>query len=105
MSLLFYRRPNYLGPEKQQLTESQCAAYLQKAVASKDWIPEKLTFAEIVKNNTLPVSSFAVHTGCSLYTSSNTCLAMLVERLYGLPNVCRAQRGVSPILPLVLRLC
>jgi hypothetical protein len=57
MSLLFYRRPDYLnGGHKADLGGPTSASCAESAEASKCQIPSNLSFGEIVKNNTLPVS-------------------------------------------------
>ncbi|ORY55077.1 regulator of G protein-like protein [Pseudomassariella vexata] len=100
MSLLFYRRPDYLGHDKQQLTESKCASYLEAAEASKPHIPKELCFDEIVKNNTLPPCSLNDFMDYLMYVEYNAeCLQFFlwycdyVERWSGLP---KERKELSP---------
>ncbi|KAK6067055.1 hypothetical protein SCUP234_11771 [Seiridium cupressi] len=59
MSLLFYRRPDYLSRSrvKPELDEALCASYVEAAEISRATLPASLSFEEIVKNNTLPPCS------------------------------------------------
>ncbi|KAK9424622.1 hypothetical protein SUNI508_03498 [Seiridium unicorne] len=59
MSLLFYRRPDYLSRSRvrPELDEALCASYVEAAEISRATIPASLSFEEIVKKNTLPPCS------------------------------------------------
>ncbi|KAK8039286.1 regulator of g protein signaling superfamily protein [Apiospora rasikravindrae] len=57
MPLLFYRRPDYLRRDKAALTDADFADCLERAESCKSFIPESLSFEEIVRNRTLPPCS------------------------------------------------
>jgi hypothetical protein len=59
MSLFFYRRADHhgRGRTRPELDESLCASYLEAAEKSRKTIPDQLSFEEIIKNVTLPVSN------------------------------------------------
>ena len=56
MSLHLYKGPQDRRPRK-DLDEQDCERYLRRADKAKSWIPTKLSFEEIMKNKTLPVSN------------------------------------------------
>lgn len=56
MPLLFYRRPDYLRRDRPVLTDENYADFVERAEECKSHIPESLSFEEIVRNRTLPVS-------------------------------------------------
>ncbi|KAI1858577.1 hypothetical protein JX265_010670 [Neoarthrinium moseri] len=105
MSLLFYRRPDYLSRSRNrpELAESLCASYLEVAEATKSKIPTNLSFEEIVKNNTLPPCSLNDFMDYLMYVEYNAeCLQFFlwycdyVERWSKLPQ---EERDSSPMIP------
>lgn len=59
MSILFYRRPDYLNPRSSPLNQSECARYVERAKGSERAIPEGLGFDNVISNKTLPVGTHA----------------------------------------------
>ena len=55
MSVLFYRRPDYIAKEAGPLSTSNCQKYVERAGSSKDLIPAELSFDNIVEGRTLAV--------------------------------------------------
>jgi hypothetical protein len=55
MSVLFYRRPDYINPPSQPLNSNACARYVEKTKGSNRAIPEGLSFEEVIANKALPV--------------------------------------------------
>lgn len=55
MSILFYRRPDYLAARSAPLNPTECAVYVQRAKKSERAIPKGLSFDEIIENKALPV--------------------------------------------------
>lgn len=85
------------------MSDFETAHQLEQAKASHQEIPAELSFEDVIKNRTCPVSGiiYGEFHGILIFSVS----AMLIERLYGLSLLCRAQRRVSAVFPLVLRLC
>ncbi|KAI0137244.1 hypothetical protein BJ170DRAFT_678095 [Xylariales sp. AK1849] len=103
MSLLFYRRPDYLGRSsaRPELGESLCASHMESAEANKSRIPDQLSFENIVKNTTLPPCSLNDFMDYLMYIEYNAeCLQFFlwycdyVERWSHLP---KEARDLSPI--------
>jgi len=57
MSILFYRRPDYVRKPNGPLNPSDCARYVERAKGSERSIPAGLSFEEVINNKPLPVST------------------------------------------------
>jgi hypothetical protein len=55
MSILFYRRPDYLSKPDGPINASDCARYVERAKNSERVIPPGLSFDDIMSKKTLPV--------------------------------------------------
>lgn len=55
MSILFYRRPDYLAKSSGPLNKTECSIYVERAKKSERAIPKGLSFDEITENKALPV--------------------------------------------------
>ena len=55
MSILFYKRPDYIALEDGPLSQSNCQKYVERACNVKDSIPAELSFENIIEGRTLPV--------------------------------------------------
>lgn len=56
MSVLFYRRPDYISKPTSPINASDCAKYVEEAKASERAIPPGLSFEEVINDKPLPVS-------------------------------------------------
>jgi hypothetical protein len=56
MSVLFYRRPDYISKPTSPINASDCAKYVERAKGSERAIPHGLSFEEVLNNKPLPVS-------------------------------------------------
>lgn len=56
MSVLFYRRPDYLAKPKGPIGATECMRYVERAKNSERIIPKGLTFDDVVQQRSLPVS-------------------------------------------------
>ncbi|OCK82249.1 hypothetical protein K432DRAFT_324605 [Lepidopterella palustris CBS 459.81] len=54
MSILFYRRPDYISRPPGPLNASACQRYAEKSTRNKSQIPQELSFDNIVANRALP---------------------------------------------------
>lgn len=57
MSVLFYRRPDYLAKSTGPLNKTECQVYVDRAKKSERAIPKGLSFDEVVENKALPPCS------------------------------------------------
>ncbi|RDW89173.1 hypothetical protein BP6252_01205 [Coleophoma cylindrospora] len=57
MSVLFYRRPDYLNKASGPLNATECARYAERAKHSERAIPDGLSFENIVANKAMPPCS------------------------------------------------
>lgn len=57
MSLLFYRRPDYVAKSPGYLDQSACQKYVERSKDSRGQIPEDASFDRVVENKTKPVRS------------------------------------------------
>ncbi|TVY83806.1 hypothetical protein LSUE1_G001217 [Lachnellula suecica] len=57
MSVLFYRRPDYLNKANGPINKNDCQLYVQRAKSSQRVIPDGLSFDEIINKKTLPPCS------------------------------------------------
>ena len=55
MSILFYKRPDYIAREGGPLTRSNCQKYVEKASCSRAAIPDELSFENVMEGKTMPV--------------------------------------------------
>ena len=55
MSILFYKRPDYVNKLAGPLDFSSCQKYVERAACSSSSIPDNLSFANVVEGRTLPV--------------------------------------------------
>jgi hypothetical protein len=56
MSILFYRRPDYLAKPNGPINATECQQYAERATLTKRAIPNGLSFDEVIEGKTLPVS-------------------------------------------------
>ena len=54
MSILFYRRPDYVDKAPGYLNDSACQRYVERTKGSKHKAPMELSFDNILNNRTLP---------------------------------------------------
>ncbi|KAL2071526.1 hypothetical protein VTL71DRAFT_12761 [Oculimacula yallundae] len=57
MSVLFYRRPDYLQRPAEPVNAGDCARYVERAKNSERKIPEGLSFENVINNKALPPCS------------------------------------------------
>lgn len=57
MSILFYRRPDYVSRTNGPLNRAECQRYVERTANNKRGIPEELSFDNVLANKALPVSS------------------------------------------------
>ncbi|KUJ18357.1 uncharacterized protein LY89DRAFT_46694 [Mollisia scopiformis] len=57
MSILFYRRPDYLNKPAGPINSTECARYVERAKNSERAIPNGLSFDEVINNKALPPCS------------------------------------------------
>ena len=55
MSILFYKKPDYITKEGGPLTKSSCQRYAEKAACTRSQIPPELSFENVMEGKTLPV--------------------------------------------------
>ena len=80
MSLLFYKRPDYVAKNPGPMNASDYQEYLEKSRRS---IPTQLCFENVVSNRAMPVRPSET----MLRTVFDRFPAMLPLRLYGLPTL------------------
>jgi hypothetical protein len=56
MSVLFYRRPDYISKPNGPVNASDCAKYVERARSSERAIPPGLSCEEVINDKPLPVS-------------------------------------------------
>jgi hypothetical protein len=55
MSILFYKKPEYISKESGPLNNSSCQKYVERAACSRAQIPPELSFENVMEGKTLPV--------------------------------------------------
>lgn len=55
MSILFYRRPDYVSKTNGPLSQQECQRYVERTANGKRGIPDELSFENIMNNRALPV--------------------------------------------------
>jgi hypothetical protein len=55
MSVLFYRRPNYVERHNGPLNQEDCQKYVERTKNNKNAIPPELSFDKVMNNEALPV--------------------------------------------------
>ena len=55
MSVLFYRRPDYLAKPVGPITSTECMRYVERAKNSERAIPKGLSFEDVMQQRSLPV--------------------------------------------------
>lgn len=55
MSILFYRRPDYVSKSNGPLDRKECQRYVERTANGKRGIPDELSFENIIANKALPV--------------------------------------------------
>lgn len=55
MSILFYRRPDYVAKVPGPMTLSQCQVYVERTQKHRRAIPPELSFENVIQNRALPV--------------------------------------------------
>lgn len=121
MSLLFYRRPDYVAKLPGPMSLAQCQIYVERTQKHKRAIPPELSFENVIQNKALPVyippppqpsSSFSY---ISTYNPPQkkrdinpgmlkVSIALWPPRFHGLPRLRLPRRRKPPILPLAARL-
>jgi hypothetical protein len=56
MSVLFYKRPNYVDRPSEVLNQADCQKFVERTKNNKNAIPHELSFDNIMDHNTKPVS-------------------------------------------------
>lgn len=56
MSLLFYRRPDYVAKLPGPMSPAQCQIYVERTQKHKRAIPPELSFENVIQNKALPVN-------------------------------------------------
>lgn len=56
MSVLFYRRPDYVNRPAGPLNQADCQKYVERTKNNKNAIPAELSFQKVIDNEALPVS-------------------------------------------------
>lgn len=56
MSLRFYKTPGAERPWRPPVMDEDCRRYRRRTRRSNKWIPPRLAFEEIIRNNTASVS-------------------------------------------------
>jgi hypothetical protein len=56
MSVLFYKRPNYVNRPAGPLNQADCQKFVERTKNNKNAIPEELSFDNILNHKTKPVS-------------------------------------------------
>lgn len=57
MSILFYKRPDYIATPPGPLTVSDCQKYVERSMSSRSVIPPELSFENVIQNKALPPCS------------------------------------------------
>lgn len=55
MSVLFYRRPDYVAKLPGPMSLAQCQIYVERTQKHKRAIPPELSFQNVIQNKALPV--------------------------------------------------
>lgn len=55
MSILFYRRPDYIAKVPGPMNLTQCQIYVERTQKHKRAIPPELSFENVIQNRALPV--------------------------------------------------
>ena len=55
MSILFYRRPDYIAKVPGPMNLTQCQVYVERTQKHKRAIPPELSFENVIQNRALPV--------------------------------------------------
>ena len=55
MSILFYRRPNYVDRPAGPINQEDCQKYVERTKNNKNAIPPELSFDRVINNECLPV--------------------------------------------------
>jgi hypothetical protein len=55
MSILFYRRPDYVSKEGGPLDSAGCQKYVERAAGGQAQIPDNLSFDSVLEGRTMPV--------------------------------------------------
>lgn len=79
MSVLFYRRPDYVERTDGPLNWEDCQKYVERTKGNRHNIPQELSFENVVNNKALPVSTNPPCTNrlCPLIESSLAVYATL----------------------------
>lgn len=114
MSLLFYRRPDYVAKLPGQMSLAQCQVYVERTQKHKRAIPPELSFENVIQNKALPVITppRLVRSVINLPILKRdinpgmlkASIALHPARFHGLPRLRLPRRRKPPILPLAARL-
>lgn len=97
MSILFYRRPDYVAKVPGPMSLSQCQLYVERTQKHRRAIPPELSFENVIQNRALPVRPEGKVE--SLFRELGlTVAAMCSTRFHGLPSLYFARCGESSIL-------
>lgn len=58
MSVLFYRRPDYVAKLPGPMNLAQCQVYVERTQKHRRAIPPELSFENIIQNRALPVGPY-----------------------------------------------
>lgn len=76
MSVLFYRRPEYLDKAPTPINATECARYAERAKKCERAIPDGLGFEHVIGNKAMPVCRTLL---LSLYITLTMYLALFTE--------------------------
>ena len=69
MSILFYKRPDYIAKDSGPLDNASCQKYVERAACGRASIPPNLSFENVMDGKTLPVSY--ISRSFSFYITAN----------------------------------
>ncbi|KAL9099023.1 MAG: hypothetical protein Q9163_005416 [Psora crenata] len=100
MSIVFYRRPDYVAKLPGPMSQSQCQLYVDRTQKHKRSIPPELSFDNIIQNKALPPCSLQDFMDYSTYIAHDAenlqffmWLQDYTKRFYALP---RSEQVLSP---------
>lgn len=88
MSILFYRRPDYVDKAPGYLNDSACQRYVDRTKGSKHKAPIELSFDNILNNRTLPPTTLGDFMVCTCTHHVVLVAPLTYLRPAGLPHVC-----------------
>ena len=71
MSILFYKRPDYIPRPDRPLNLSDCQKYVDRANCCKATIPPELSFENVIENKAMPVGDLDTYSSRELISNSH----------------------------------